>query len=887
MLNQLQDFYKVTITTNTGAGAGKIYLSTKPTPTNGYIVCSPTNAGKREIIRYTGTGTDGGGDFVTVADVADRGLGGTVAQVHVSGESVRMNMTSEHWADLITEMMNKLDTSVDFPNTNALKAYIDGISINGGAPASTSVMGFLRASYNSDVALGNCTITVASPAVITKTAHGLTINDIVVFATTGTLPTGLVAGTKYYVLSAGLTTDDFQVSLSAGGTAIDTTGAGSGTHSVTKVTPIAVSPNDPIWGGMPTVNQKNAMAGVSSSPVGTFNRFVDEAMLYANSAVDQSQTQQNTALKIGEADATGKQNVIAQSFVAGKVPLKNITLFKKANTGTFTGDVVVRIQSDNSGSPDGVDLGSVTISNATYNAYSNDAVFVATLASALYLQLGATYWIVVDPSTSDNANYINLGYQNTDVYASGALKYRNTTDGWVSVTGDLYFVTDIQIAGKVPVVGTDNKLPIELRDIASFLAIENITAQDALALGLSSSEVIGYDTAVQKMSGTTSGNNWSDSENITVGANSNRVIVAIVTCQSSSGGSGVSISTIGGVTPTQIFSQASTGTNAGQFHIKAYVVIAPATGVNTIVWGALNNGNARSGAMIAYSLYNVDQSSPIGNNGANCLWSTPASQSITTTVAGSMVLGGAINGNSATTPATGVNIPLQQQTGNASLSSGGVGFRIGLSDTIYPVGTNSFGIADAVNFPVSFGIEIKPATNPIPSGVIKASSVLSTNPLNALNHQASFLGFATETKTAGNQIKVSMERIVGGFSSLVVGMRYYLQTTAGAIGITPGVVTKMVGLAISATELLVQTNPVVSDPITLSSANGTYVAENDGYVVAISANATTQMTILIGGVTHSVQSSANNTQRELVVPIRKGQTYVITNSNASYFIPAV
>ena len=180
-LNQLQDFYKVTITSNTGAGAGKIYLSTKPTPTNGYIVCSPTNAGKREIIRYTGTGTDGGGDFVTVADVADRGLGGTVAQVHVSGESVRMNMTSEHWSDLIAELVDKLDTSVDFPDTNALKAYIDGISINGGAPASTTVLGFVRMSYHSDVALGNCSITVATPAVITRASHGLTVNDIVVF----------------------------------------------------------------------------------------------------------------------------------------------------------------------------------------------------------------------------------------------------------------------------------------------------------------------------------------------------------------------------------------------------------------------------------------------------------------------------------------------------------------------------------------------------------------------------------------------------------------------------------------------------------------------------------------------------------------------------------
>lgn len=882
-LNQLQDFYKVTITSNTGAGAGKIYVSTKPTPTNGYIVASPTNASKREIIRYTGTGTDGGGDFVTVADVADRGLGGTVAQVHISGESVRMNMTSEHWADLITEMMNKLSTSPDFPDTDALKAYIDGISINGGAPASTSVLGITRLSYSPNVSLGNCTITIASPAVITKVAHGLTVNDIVIFATTGTLPTGLVAGTKYYVLSAGLTSDDFQVSISAGGAPVDTSGTQGGTQSVTKATPIAVSPNDPIFAGMPTASQKDAMAGKSGSPVGSFNKFVDEASLYSGNSIDQSQTQQNTALKVGEADATGKQNIIAQSFVAGKVPLKNITLWKKANTGTFAGDVVVSIQADNAGSPSGTPLASVTILNATYNGFSSEAPFVASLSSALVLQLGVTYWIVVDPSTSDNSNYLNLGYQNSDVYASGVLKYRNTTDGWASLTGDLYFVTDIQVSGKVPVVGSDNKLPEELRDIMSMLALENITAQDAIAIGLSSSGVVAFDAKASKASGATSGNNWADSQNITVGNNPNRVIIVVITCQSSGGGSGVDVSTIGGVAPTQIFSHASTGTNGGQFHIKAFRVVNPSVGVNAVVFGAPNNGQARSGVMIAYSLYNVDQSSPIGNSGINCVWSTYSAQSVASSVAGGMVLGGALQSDNSI-PTSGINIPLQQDTGNSSLSSGGIGWRVGLSNTIFPASTNDYGIPNTGGFPASFGIEVKPASSTVPTGAVKASANENTVPLNQLNGQASFVGFARETKSSGVSIKVSMERIVGGFSNLVAGLRYYLQNTAGAIGLVPGTVTKMVGVALSSTELLVKTEPVPSTPIALSSANGTYLAGNDGFIVAISANATTQMTIVVGGVTHSVQSSANNTQRELVVPVQKGQSYTITNSSSSYFI---
>lgn len=75
------------------------------------------------------------------------------------------------------------------------------------------------------------TISNAEPAVVTWTGHGLAAGQPVVFSTTGSLPTGLTAGTVYYVISAGLTTDAFQVSATAGGAAIDTSGAGSGTHT--------------------------------------------------------------------------------------------------------------------------------------------------------------------------------------------------------------------------------------------------------------------------------------------------------------------------------------------------------------------------------------------------------------------------------------------------------------------------------------------------------------------------------------------------------------------------------------------------------------------------------------------------------------------------------
>lgn len=78
------------------------------------------------------------------------------------------------------------------------------------------------------------TVTIAIPGVFTQTAHGLVLNDQVVFSTTGALPTGLTAGTTYYVISGGLTADEFQVSATEGGTAITTTGSQSGVHTMVK-----------------------------------------------------------------------------------------------------------------------------------------------------------------------------------------------------------------------------------------------------------------------------------------------------------------------------------------------------------------------------------------------------------------------------------------------------------------------------------------------------------------------------------------------------------------------------------------------------------------------------------------------------------------------------
>jgi hypothetical protein len=78
--------------------------------------------------------------------------------------------------------------------------------------------------------VNNLTMSIASPAVVTKTAHGLLASYRIVFGTSGALPTGVTAGTSYFVLAAGLTANTFQFSLSDGGAPVNTSGSQSGQH---------------------------------------------------------------------------------------------------------------------------------------------------------------------------------------------------------------------------------------------------------------------------------------------------------------------------------------------------------------------------------------------------------------------------------------------------------------------------------------------------------------------------------------------------------------------------------------------------------------------------------------------------------------------------------
>ncbi len=123
--------------------------------------------------------------------------------------------------------------------------------------------------------LASCTISNASPGVVTY-ANTFVANEPVVFAAgTGTLPAELVAGTVYYVSATGLSGASFSVSATAGGSRINTTG-GAGTVAVTSH--YAALSSDANWqfaqfGSLVKATQKNEV--LQTYTLGSSSQFAD------------------------------------------------------------------------------------------------------------------------------------------------------------------------------------------------------------------------------------------------------------------------------------------------------------------------------------------------------------------------------------------------------------------------------------------------------------------------------------------------------------------------------------------------------------------------------------------------------------------------------------
>lgn len=282
--------------------------------------------------------------------------------------------------------------------------------------------------------------------------------------------TGLTAGAKYYASS----------------TAGAITATIPSAPAYETLVGVALSTTSLLFAPLPNTNQLQGSLGIPSST----NKFITQLNTFAT-AIDQSQTTGTTAQALGEASTTGLKNLLAQSFIPTTTKIRAVSLYKSANTGTFTGTVKVAIQADSAGNPSGSDLTSVTITNAVYNTFAVGEFLAEFASDYTSLTIGSTYWIVVTSSTSDTANHPNLGSNAAGGYANGAAKYFNAVDGWVAISStDLYFKTFIGTEGQIPAAATTGLIPFDTFKVAQ------------VATGVAGTSVTGVTTETTSFSGT-------------------------------------------------------------------------------------------------------------------------------------------------------------------------------------------------------------------------------------------------------------------------------------------------------------------------------------------------------------------------------------------------
>jgi hypothetical protein len=125
---------------------------------------------------------------------------------------------------------------------------------------------------NKDVALigapspkQTATVTSGSAVMSTPAAHFLVANSRVVF--TGSIPAGLSAGTFYYVIATGLTSTQFEVSLTSGGAAV--TPSANGTPSVSVASAYLTTDGGTTFNPLSNVTASTLVVnGVNIPPVG-------------------------------------------------------------------------------------------------------------------------------------------------------------------------------------------------------------------------------------------------------------------------------------------------------------------------------------------------------------------------------------------------------------------------------------------------------------------------------------------------------------------------------------------------------------------------------------------------------------------------------------------
>lgn len=324
-----------------------------------------------------------------------------------------------------------------------------------------------------------------------------------------------------------------------------------------------------------------------------------------------------------------------------------------------------------------------------------------------------------------------------------------------------------------------------------FLAGEAITIGNAVCAGYYQSDGgVTVDTTSHGHDLTT-----SLSKSITVGSNSNRIVVAVISVDATT----IASVQFGGSNMTLIDS-----VTTGNTLLNTYYILAPGTGSKSLTATIGSASNFTCWAI--YSLYNCKQSAQPAAHTTNTGTNT-TTQTVTPAEIGDFVIGaGAKTITAGSFGADSTNFPnnAMSETGLAGIeqfvADNGQAISVAAQTFTY---TNSGGSNPASCVAT---IAIAPFTAATLPAVMKASSgALSTySPLvSSAFRSAAFIGFALSTAAAGANVSITTAGVVSSLTGLTPFSPYYLADTAGTISITPGTITRKVGIATDTTHLTV------------------------------------------------------------------------------------
>jgi len=330
---------------------------------------------------------------------------------------------------------------------------------------------------------------------------------------------------------------------------------------------------------------------------------------------------------------------------------------------------------------------------------------------------------------------------------------------------------------------------------STFLAGENITAGN-----LVSATYYQADGGVTFNTSTTNSGNLGIASsnvtaNLTIGNNTNRVLIVAVGVQNTAGNSTLTTPTFNGQALTLLSGSESSASS----HKLFYVLFNPTVGAGSLNINISSTGNNCFWSVALSSYYNVaqtlDGSLTSTSGGTGTITNT-----FTPTVEGAVVVSAVIGTSSAGTNLSGT----ANMQANQVYASGSSEGRALIGDSkVIPKKSLSISGTNSSHTAIVASVGLAPITAPTYGYVKKTTAAALTN-AGEINSIDSVIGFAETSVSTGASVVVDTNGVYSGLSSLIPLQPYYASDTPGAVSLTAGSQSKKIGNSISTSSVYIK-----------------------------------------------------------------------------------